>query len=160
MSSLRFVLITAAFMLAAGVAHATIYRWTGPGGTVHFGQTPPSGVNAQPFSPGTPPPPGNGEAQKQLQNYVKQQESAQAKADKREQDRKAQASRAKARQRNCHNARRQHQLLETSDPHRLLYKDAQGKERRMTPRVRKERLKTLSKLIRQYCGKQQNSQSQ
>ncbi len=160
MTSLRFVLITAALMLAAGVAHATIYRWTGPNGTVHFGQTPPSGVNAQPFAPNTPPPPGNGKAQQQLQSYLKQQENAQSEADKRKQHRKTQEARAKARQRNCHNARQQHQLLATSDAHRLLYKDAQGHEHRMTPAVRKQRLKELSRLIKQYCGKPQKSQSQ
>lgn len=156
MGKLFVVLAAAALMLVAGAACATIYRWTGPGGSLHFGQTPPRGAHAHPFDPNAPPPPGNDKAEKRLQAYVKGAEQQAQQSHRQAQARQRQQARALARQHDCELARRQRRQLEQGNPHHFIYKNAQGQEKRLTYAERQRGLKALDARIRQYCGPQRS----
>lgn len=139
-------------------AHATVYRWTGPDGTPHFGQTPPPGVQAHRFNPDAPPPPGNTNAQKALQSYVNHVQSQQAEQKKKTSERNRRNERAQARAHNCELAKRQRQQLRQGNGHRFLEVGADGKTHRLTENERQQKLTQLAKRIQQYCGSTANGE--
>ncbi len=92
-------------MLAVSGPHAGIYRWTDAEGNVHFSQTPPPDIQAEPVTV-HPPPPSSGQPNPELEKATEAFDQWYAERKKREAE--AAKKRAEQRQRkaNCEKARR------------------------------------------------------
>lgn len=140
-------LVLAIFLIPLGVCAESIYRWVDEQGQVHYGDRPPAGVRAETV----PPPllPGSGEAQRQLQDYVRTLEVQDA-----EQARDAERQRASqalqvAREADCEASRVRRERLEK--PRQLEYQP-DGSARRLTEEERQARITDTEKRIADVCA--------
>lgn len=131
-------------LIAQPVLAGNIYRWVDAQGQVHYGETPPSGVQAEsraaaktparsaaaaaPTAPAAPPPAVKPEEKKPV-------ETAEAKAKR------------------CEEAKTRVAFLEEKTAYRLMIREADGSESRMTEEQFQERLGQANKTISEACAK-------
>lgn len=133
------LLCLAAQPLLAG----NIYRWVDAQGQVHYGETPPSGVQAEsragaktpPRAAASPVPPPAAPPAAVKPEEKKPTETAEAKAKR------------------CEEARTRVAFLEEKTAYRLMIREADGSEARMTEEQFQERLGQANKTISEACGK-------
>lgn len=139
-----------ALMLAVlPTAQARIYRWVDASGTVHFGNTPPSGVRYQAVHPqttspskpavsGGTPAPAPGKAKQGRRPAAGQARTQQLAAS--------------VRRKNCHQARADLKWLQSFQARRALVKGKNGSVHRLTENQRQARIKAARARIAHTCG--------
>lgn len=140
--------VLAIFLIPSGVCAEGIYRWVDEQGQVHYGDRPPAGVQVEVVLPTFPP--GSGEAQRQLQDYVRTlevQEAEQAKETERQNT--SQALQA-ARRADCEASRERRERLEKP---RQLEHQPDGSARRLTEEERQARITDTEKRIADVCAR-------
>ncbi|OOG25593.1 DUF4124 domain-containing protein [Thioalkalivibrio denitrificans] len=105
---LAFVL-AAAVPLAPILAQDVMYRWTDEQGVVHYGQVPPSGVDAQRIT--TAAPRGDGAPQQRLERAMGDMEQRQDQARSEQEERERREASERIRAENCERARRNLETL-------------------------------------------------
>ena len=140
-------LVLAIFLITPGVCAEDVYRWVDEHGQVHFGDHPPAGVQAEIVPPALPP--GSGETQRQLQDYVRTlevQEAEQAKEAERQRTKQALQAARKA---DCEASRVRRERLEKP---RQLEHQPDGSARRLTEEERQARIADTEKRIADACA--------
>jgi len=141
-------LVAAVIAIAAAwtlPALADIYRWHDASGELHFGDNPPTGVDATRISPrSNSVDTGNPQAsEKRLQKELRQQGRQQKKA-------REAAQKQQRRQQEC---RQLHQRLTALQNHpRILLHEKNGNTRRLTEEQRQARMQRLRKEISDNCS--------
>lgn len=141
-----------AFALATASVSAEIYKWV-EDGTVHYGNTPPAGQQAESVkTPAGPPKARTETAREALDERIEQDEEwREQEADKQEQARGADQLQ-EARKQNCDNARKALQQLENS--RRLQYINDEGERAFLTEKQRQQRMDEARKLVQENCSPQ------
>jgi hypothetical protein len=145
----RFFRIFFALALAATplLAAAEVYRWVDDRGQVHYSQTPPKGLDAEPVGPATAPQAAPN--QDSLNQTLKDANDAAPK-------KKAEADRIAQNQANleeyCQQLREQLTYLDAKTARRLGTTDEQGNVSRVTEEQFQERRNELLQKIGESCG--------
>lgn len=136
--------------LATASASAEVYKWV-EDGTVHYGNTPPAGQQAESVkTPAGPPKARTENARETLDERIEQDEEwREQEADEQEQARGADQLQ-EARKQNCDNARKALQQLENS--RRLQYINDEGERAFLTEKQRQQRMDEARKLMQKNCG--------
>lgn len=134
-----------ALPLAAGPS--AIYRWVDEHGQIHYGDRPPSGVQADAIPP--PLPAGSGEEVRHLQDYVRTLEVQDAERARQAEHERQQQERAAARRADCEASSTRRTRLE--NPRQLEYQP-DGSVRRLTEEERQQRIRTLDQHLVDVCA--------
>ncbi len=147
--SFAFAVITLG-LISASAAFAELYKWKDEQGQVHYTQTPPPGGKAVETVRATKAPAGAGEAQKKLDEKLKQfNETREQRAKATEEKKAAEAEDAK-RKENCEMAKRRLNGLEGSN--RVYEYDSKGERVRLGEEQRQAHIEETKKQIADLCG--------
>lgn len=144
--ALAGIAFAAVLALPMSAGATPIFRWVDDQGQVHYGDRPPPGVAADSIPP--PLPPGTGEAQRQLQDYVRTLEAQDAERASEAEQRRQNEQREAARKAECQSSREQRARLE--NPRQREY-SPDGRARRLTEEERQARIQETEKRIADAC---------
>jgi hypothetical protein len=172
----RSVLPVLLLALATSTAWGASYRWTDAAGNVHYGDQPPTGVEAERMYAPPPPPLGSGDtpqhaapegspgvtevtpgttAQPDNAASGASETSPSEEALKRDQQRKAQEARQNAdiKRRNCQSARNNLEVLQRNKPFRIQDEGSSKRRgRRVSTEERAQMTREAQKQIRENCN--------
>ena len=144
-AGLGWACLVLASPLAAGPS--AIYRWVDEHGQIHYGDRPPSGVQADAIPP--PLPAGSDEEVRHLQDYVRTLEVQDAECARQAEQERQQQERAAARRADCEASSERRARLEK--PRQLEYQP-DGSTRRLTEEERQTRIADTEKRIADVCS--------
>lgn len=139
-------ILFAALLAPAAAQAGDVYRWVDAQGQVHYGDRPPPGVQAESLPP--PLPPGTGEAQRELRDYVRTLDVQDAERAKEAEQQRQQKELEAARKAACESSRERRARLER--PRQFEYQ-ADGSARRLTEEERQARIQEMEKRITDAC---------
>lgn len=147
MTGVRLAMAIVGALLSAA-ASGTVYRWVDAQGQTHYGDSPPAGVQVQSI-PLQLLPPGSGEAQRAIRDYVRTIEAREAERAKEAMQKRQQKKHEAARKAACKSSRALRTRLEK--PHLLEYQ-ADGSARRLTEEERQARIQETEAYIVDVCS--------
>jgi hypothetical protein len=134
-------------LLAAPAPQAGIYKWTDAEGTVHFSQTPPRAVPAEPVEV-SPPPPDSGLGDPALPEAQKRFDQWYTERKKREAEAAREAEEAKRRRQRCEKARANLAAVTSRGRVRVIRGDEAVA---LTEEERQALIRKLEEQIREFC---------
>lgn len=146
MTALRWIgamLAIAAWLTAAPVAAAGMYKWVDEDGNVHYSQTPPPSGEAEELKP-PPGPAASGEA---IEEQRKESEEALTPVPPPTADIEAEEERKRVYKHNCESARRN---LEIYKRHRNVI-DEEGERVTLSDEQRRARINEANRRIEKFC---------
>jgi hypothetical protein len=148
--SFAFAVITLS-MFSASAAFAELYKWKDEQGQIHYTQTPPpGGKDAAETVRATKAPTGASEAQKRLDEKLKQFDAGREQRVKASEEKKAAEAEEAKRKENCEMAKRRLNGLEGSN--RIFEYDSKGERNRLGEEQRQAHIEETKKQIADLCG--------
>jgi hypothetical protein len=134
-------------VLAAGTAHADMFKWTDADGNTQYGQHPPAGVQAERLK--SAPAPKTAPASKSLQQRVEEMNKRTEESNRRKAEAGQQKQQAANRKINCENARQNIEKLNYGG--NRLMKMPDGSYQRLDEKTKQAQLEKNRKAIKEFC---------
>lgn len=144
--SIAAPVLMAIVLVPTSLCAGSVYRWVDAQGQVHYGDHPPAGAKVESVPP--PFPPGTGEAQRELYDYVRRLDVQNAERAQEAEQQRQQKELETARKAECQSSRERRARLER--PRQLEYQ-ADGSARRLTEEERQARIQEMEKRITGAC---------
>lgn len=129
---------------------ADVYQWQDENGITHYGQTPPSDVNAKQMRVPAPPPVDAEKAQQEIDALIAEQRQAEAEAEAREDNQREAQAQADMRAENCKIARRNLETYQNNPGRR--FQNADGEVTRPTEEERQKKISEFKQQTERFCS--------
>jgi hypothetical protein len=147
LSAILFLLLSLTLTVTPSLAQDGMYRWVDEQGRVHYGQMPPSGVQAEQMRRASPP--ADQAAQERLQREMEARDERQQQARSEEEVRAEQEASRRMRQENCERARSNLETL-TSRGSRVTLREG-DQYRMLDEEERQAMIERTRNQIREFC---------
>lgn len=147
LSATLFLLLSLTLTVTPSLAQDGMYRWVDEQGRVHYGQVPPSGVQAEQMRRASPP--ADQAAQERLQRETGVREERQQQARSEEETQAQDEANRRMRQENCERARNNLDAL-TSRGGRVTLRDG-DQYRMLEEEERQTMIERARNQIREFC---------